>query len=180
MTLFIGVIPMSLVNDHKHALLEEFHLGIDNEIYRSKDGYLNRFKKGDKAKFFKHPAGYWCFQLPRLRRIMHKSNLVYILHGFDIPDGMDIDHIDGNKENDHISNLRLVTRKINNRNRKKRSDNTSGVTGIRWSKSHQHYVIRRTIGNKRISRSRKTFEAALLVLEELKQMDDSYTERHGK
>jgi hypothetical protein len=171
---------MSLVNDYKHVLLDEFHLGTDGEIYRSKDGYLGRFKKGDKAKFFKNATGYWTFQIPGARRVLAKSILVYILHGFDIPEGMDIDHQDGNKDNNHISNLRLVTRQVNNRNRKKRSDNTSGVTGIRWSDYHNHYVIRRTIGNKRISRNRKTFEEALIVLQELKQMDDSYTERHGK
>ncbi len=171
---------MSLVNDHKDKLLSEFHLGTDGEIYRSTDGYLGRFKKGDRANFFKSPYGYMLFQIPGARRTMPKSNLMFILHGFDIPEGMEIDHRDGDKTNDQISNLRLVTRQINNRNRKKRSDNTSGVTGIRWSDYHQHYVIRRTVGNKRLSRSRKTLDEALAALEELKLMDDTYTERHGK
>lgn len=165
---------------HRTTLLEEFYLDSECNVRRSKDGYLNRFAKGDLARFHTNPFGYDLIQIPRARVTITKGQLVWILAGNEIPDGMEIDHIDGNRRNNHISNLRLVTRAINNRNRKKRSDNTSGVTGIRWSEYHQHYVIRRTIGNVRHSRSRKTMEEALLVLAELTAMDPNYTERHGK
>jgi hypothetical protein len=47
-----------------------------------------------------------------------------------IPDGMVIDHIDGDALNNRLSNLRLVSRTLNTRNAKRRRDNTSGVTGV--------------------------------------------------
>jgi hypothetical protein len=172
---------MKNVNKYKDILLAEFYLDENQEVRRSKDGYLNRFKKGDLAKFYKGTGGYLNIQIPQgIRRTVKKHELIWILNGKSIPPGYEIDHKDGDKTNNDISNLRLVDRKLNNRNRKKRSDNTSGVTGIRWSEYHKHYVIRRTVGDKRLSRSRKTFDEALKVLEELKQMDTSYTERHGK
>lgn len=172
---------MKNVNKYRDILLEEFYLDENQEVRRSKDGYLNRFKKGDLAKFHKGTGGYLNIQIPQgIRRSVKKHELIWILNGKSIPAGYEIDHEDGDKTNNDISNLRLVDRKLNNRNRKKRSDNTSGVTGIRWSEYHKHYVIRRTVGDKRLSRSRKTFDEALKVLEELKQMDTSYTERHGK
>lgn len=52
----------------------------------------------------------------------------------EIPEGYDIDHIDGNRANNHISNLRLATRVENQRNARKRCDNTSGAKGVSFHK----------------------------------------------
>lgn len=65
--------------------------------------------------------------------IRHKAYMVHrivwiILHG-EIPDGKLVDHVDGNRENNRPNNLRLVDDSGNSRNRAKRSDNTSGITG---------------------------------------------------
>ena len=51
-----------------------------------------------------------------------------------IPDGMDIDHIDGNPSNNAISNLRLATRSQNNENqgRAKSNNKSSGLLGVSW------------------------------------------------
>lgn len=47
-----------------------------------------------------------------------------------IPENHAIDHLDGNKMNNHISNLRLTTYALNNRNLLKAKNNTSGMTGV--------------------------------------------------
>lgn len=47
-----------------------------------------------------------------------------------IPDGMEIDHINGKRDDNRLSNLRLVTRRENMRNRKRHSNNTSGYIGV--------------------------------------------------
>lgn len=44
-----------------------------------------------------------------------------------------IDHIDGNRENNRIDNLRSVAKGENARNVKRSRANTSGVTGVHWS-----------------------------------------------
>lgn len=171
---------MHTVNKHLNTLLSEFYLDSTGEVRRSKDGYLGRFNKGDLANFFIGTGGYERIQVPKARTHLLKSHLVFVLAGNTIPDHLEIDHIDGNKLNNKIDNLRLVDRQTNCKNRTKRSDNTSGVTGIHWSDYHGHYVIRRMINGKRISRSRKTMQEALEVLEELKALGDGYTDRHGK
>lgn len=56
----------------------------------------------------------------------------YLMKGED-PIGYEIDHIDGNPWNNHISNLRKVSREINVRNASKRKDNTSGTTGVTFT-----------------------------------------------
>jgi HNH endonuclease len=160
-------------------LVDEFYLDSQDQVRRTKDGYYKRFKADDLALFFVGTCGYEMFQLPRIRSTLRKSQLVYSLKYGRIPEGMDVDHIDGDILNNKPDNLRLVTRAVNNRNRKKRCDNTSGITGIRWSKYHQHYVIRRTVGDKRLSTSRNTIEEAQVVLDRFKALDTSYTDRHG-
>jgi hypothetical protein len=48
----------------------------------------------------------------------------------------EVDHVDGNRSNDRWSNLRLATDGENSRNRRKRSDNTSGFKGVSWFKEN--------------------------------------------
>ena len=43
-----------------------------------------------------------------------------------------IDHIDGNRSNNTIKNLREVSTKENNKNQRIRINNTSGITGVRF------------------------------------------------
>ena len=47
----------------------------------------------------------------------------------------EVDHIDGNKLNNCLSNLRWCTHAENSRNRKKRSDNTSDHKGVSFDKA---------------------------------------------
>lgn len=60
--------------------------------------------------------------------------LIWVMLVGEIPEGYQIDHIDGNRANNHISNLRLATRVENQRNARKRRDNTSGTKGVSFDK----------------------------------------------
>ena len=51
----------------------------------------------------------------------------------------DIDHINGNRTDNRICNLRDVTRSENMKNAKMRSDNTSGYMGISWFKARKKW-----------------------------------------
>lgn len=51
----------------------------------------------------------------------------------------EIDHIDRDRSNNKLANLRLATRSQNNMNTKRRSDNKSGVTGVTWHKGSQKW-----------------------------------------
>jgi hypothetical protein len=64
----------------------------------------------------------------------YQSQLVYLwLNGCFPGTGEQIDHIDGNRANDHPENLRKVLEVFNHRNQKRHSRNTSGYTGVQWA-----------------------------------------------
>lgn len=60
---------------------------------------------------------------------LHRLAWLYMYGEF--PDG-DIDHINHNKLDNRISNLRVVTPRENTYNKPKSKNNTSGVTGVYW------------------------------------------------
>lgn len=92
----------------------------------------------------------------------------------------DIDHINGKKADNRIANLRAVTRQDNNRNKAKRKDNTSGVTGVTWDRSRQAWAarIRHNGRNKALGRF-ATVEAAAEARERAMR-EYGYHENHGR
>lgn len=53
-----------------------------------------------------------------------------------------IDHINGDKTDNRIGNLRAVSAAINNRNLPRSKTNRSGVTGVRWHKAAGKWIAR--------------------------------------
>ena len=59
-------------------------------------------------------TGYWSVGLCGRPYVLHR--VIYMYHHGDIDDGLVIDHIDRNKDNNKIGNLRCVTTQVNNFN----------------------------------------------------------------
>ena len=72
--------------------------------------------------------------------------IIWFLHHGYLPDA--IDHIDGNKLNNKIENLRVCTVTQNLCNSKLRTDNKSGIKGVAWFKPHQKWRARINLNKK--------------------------------
>jgi HNH endonuclease len=59
-----------------------------------------------------------------------------------------IDHINGDRSDNRLDNLRVVTPSENQRNQKRASNNTSGVTGVFWLKAAQKWSAQITVGGR--------------------------------
>lgn len=75
-------------------------------------------------------------------RLVQYHNIVWVLStGNDIPQGLEIDHIDGNKLNNNIKNLRLTTHRENHQNQKKhRAGRLVGASYHKGYNSWQSYI----------------------------------------
>ncbi|MBI6122097.1 HNH endonuclease [Serratia marcescens] len=112
--------------------------------------------RNDKIWNDKHAgrvAGFIC-KIHGYRRIFidgihYRANrIAWRISTGDDPGELCIDHIDGNKANDAISNLRLVTHSENMRNRGHQSNNTSGMKGIYWHKRDKKWIARICVNRK--------------------------------
>lgn len=97
-------------------------------------------------------SGYEQFAVHSKQYCLHK--VVYaISNGFHYFDDIEkigvIDHIDGNKSNNNISNLRLVTQAENCRNSGIRKDNSSGFNGVRFDVKTSKYKAYASYKNER-------------------------------
>jgi len=90
-------------------------------------------------------------------------------------DGLLVDHIDGNKLNNHLSNLQLVTNRKNSS--KDRKNKTSKFTGVSWHKQSNKWLAQVRKNNKveYLGVFEKEEEAAIAYLNSL-QAERMYSE----
>lgn len=118
--------------------------------------YFNREKAGTVAgnysKRSKDSSLHVYVVCIREGTLLGHSVIWAITHGYFPQDrGLEIDHIDGNPSNNKPNNLRIVTRKENSMNVGIRSNNTSGYSGVNYSKEKNKWRVRISIDKKKFS-----------------------------
>jgi hypothetical protein len=92
----------------------------------------------------KDSKGYLRVGINKKRYAVHR--VIFMMHHNFLPEY--VDHIDGNKLNNKIENLRQVTVSQNQQNRSKTKFNTSGFKGVSLHKRDNLYRARITINKK--------------------------------
>lgn len=82
--------------------------------------------------------GYVDIQIQGVRYKAHR--LAWCLVYGSIPTDLQVDHINHDRSDNRISNLRLVNNQGNQKNSSMRKDNVGGRTGVSWSQSHQRWI----------------------------------------
>lgn len=89
---------------------------------------------GDTAGSILNSRGYSTVSICGVKYQVHR--IIWVLHHGEIPEQMTIDHIDGNRSNNSIENLRCTTYSTNAKNKKHKLSNT-GFQSISESKDLQ-------------------------------------------
>jgi len=121
-------------------------------IFIYKDGVLfwrispsQSTNKGDVAGY-SYNNGYWRTKIKDKLYCNHR--IIFLYQNGYMP--RFIDHIDGNKLNNRIENLRECTKNQNCHNSKISKNNTSGVKGVTWSKAAKSWQAKIQINGKRV------------------------------
>lgn len=142
------------------TLIREMFVLVDNVLYW-KERPKNHFRSDGVCSWWNSmyagkPAGsvgnkgYLLIRISmpefEFRIVAHR--LIWLWHYGSFPTGI-VDHIDQNKLNNCITNLRDVDKVTNARNMKMHSNNTSGVSGVSWHKRDKKWNARCDVLGKR-------------------------------
>lgn len=154
-----------------------------HELFEYRDGELywkvansNRVKVGEMAGYVR-PDGYRVVRLFGKDYRIHR--LIYIFHKGKL--NSIIDHINNNRFDNRIENLRECTRYENGQNSKLYSNNKSGYKNVFWVKREEKWKVEvRIEGKKKSFGLYDDIELAIIVAEEARNKYHGAFANHGK
>lgn len=160
-----------------------------------RNGKLNNGRllvsEGDSAGTLDSFSGYYRITIKRTRWQAHRA-VWELFHG---STHLEIDHINGVRTDNRISNLRAVSRSENSKNMKKNCRNTTGTTGVTCCRDKFGEVVAYRAEWRENKRTKsRTFtlknygESAKILainyrdemIKDLNRMGEGYTDSHGK
>lgn len=136
---------------------------------------LESIEKIKSHKWNIHTNGYICSRMNKKVILLHRFL-------FEDSEGHQIDHINRDKFDNRLENLRLVNCSLNQINKYIMSNNTSGVTGVTWDKSRNKWKVSLNINKKcyNLGRYNSFEEACFIRFEAEKIYHKEYSPRKDK
>lgn len=112
-------------------------------------------------------------------RTFAAHRVAWAVHHGEWPQG-EIDHINGNRADNRLSNLREVDSAGNHKNLSRASNNKSGVTGVHWCNTWNRWIAKIKVGGKTKSLGQfEHFENAVAARQKAQQ-ELGFDIGHGK
>lgn len=143
--------------------------------YCEKTGRFTR-KSGKESVGFVTPCGYVTVGFNYKKYYAHR--LAWKIFYNEDPEF--IDHIDGNRQNNSIKNLRSVSRKQNQKNMKKPVNNTSGVAGVVFDKARRKWKAQIQVEGRMIFLGRFNQKDAAVTARQEAEEAYGFHKNHGR
>lgn len=114
------------------------------------------------------------------KKYYYCHRVVWEMHNGQIPEGLMIDHIDGDRSNNNLENLRLVSALENQKNMKKPSSNTSGVIGVSWREERGKWRVTIRKDNKVLRFGHFESKREAMDVANKKYIELGFHENHGR
>jgi len=131
--------------------------GVRREL-RAKAGYYIKVQFGDK----------WYFG----------HRIIWMMVYGHWPD--EVDHINGNRTDNRLCNLRNVTRQENARNRCKSKNNTSGVVGVSWHILRNKWQAHIVVNNERLHLGNFNNKEDAIAARKAAEVKHGFHKNHGR
>ena len=154
----------------KEILSYDEHTGVFTRVH-SIGGYLKGSIVGTK-----HDKGYLRGTVDKKGYLLHRLAWLYKYGYFP----KELDHINHDKTDNRISNLRIVDRAENMKNVKLRSNNTSGTVGIRYVKRDNIWMARIQVKGKQIYIGSYKTEIEAIDARRIEAIKYGFHKNHGK
>lgn len=92
----------------------------------------------------------------------------------------EIDHINGIRSDNRISNLRDVTSSENGRNSQRMKNNTSGQTGVSWDRSRDQWVAYIRASGRILNLGRFLLKGDAIAARKAAEVEHGYHQNHGR
>lgn len=145
----IESLPATIFNDSQHERFIMITQELLISLFEYRDGKLFRkisqgsSKKG-KLAGNEFNRGYRQVSIKNKSYLEHR--VIFLMHNGYMPEF--VDHIDKDKTNNKIENLRAATKSQNSMNCYLRKDSNSGIRGVTWDKSRSKWLAQIQINNK--------------------------------
>ena len=150
-------------------------------LFDYKDGFLvwkvstGRIKAGQQVASVNN-RGYVVVQINKKRYLAHR--IIWLILNEKMPEMLD--HIDGNRQNNLIENLREVDNTLNHWNERKRSTNKSGHKGVWWHKQSKRWEAACRVDGKQVTIGRfERIEDAAEAVRKFREQQHGQYANHG-
>lgn len=150
--------------------------------YNSDAGVFTRLKGSGG-----YPAGHICsnyndqgYLIISVDGRKYRGHRLAWLYMFGVMPTGDIDHINQKPDDNRIVNLRDVSHKINMRNARINSSNTSGVSGVSWYDIGRTWRARINVDGKEKNLGHYKIFKDAVAARKLAELDYEYHENHGR
>lgn len=113
-----------------HALFEaDYERGLVRRRVKSGRNCNMQWNNG-----YVNGGGYRQIRINKSYHYLHR--ILWIMKNGEIPERMTVDHINGNRADNRMDNLRIVSQQENNKNTSKQLNTSSKHIGVSWHKAH--------------------------------------------